>query len=239
MKPSREAFKIKLFADGAEIQGMLEMASKSYISGLTTNPTLMRKAGITDYKDFATKVLTQIKEKPISFEVFSDDLNEMTRQALVISKWGQNVYVKIPITNNIGVSTIPVIEFLVHRNVKVNITAVMTVTQIEEIGKVLNPSVPSYLSVFAGRIADTGRDPIPFVKRAIEILKENKNAEVIWASPRELLNVIQAEEVGCHIITATRDILDKLQLIGKDLTEYSLETVEMFSNDSRIAGYNL
>jgi transaldolase len=233
------SLKVKLFADGADLVNMVDMASKEYISGLTTNPTLMRKAGISNYEDFALKVLSKVKDKPISFEVFSDNLEEMKGQALRISEWGQNVYVKIPITNTLGISTSHVIEYLVSKKVKVNVTAVMTIEQIERIGKVLNPAVPSCLSVFAGRIADTGRDPIPYIKKAIETLKENKNAEVIWASPRELLNIIQAEEIGCHIITATIDILNKLPLIGKDLGKYSLETVEMFHGDSKLAGYEL
>ena len=239
MELNKNSLRIKLYSDGADFSSMVEMASKPHISGLTTNPTLMRKAGVSNYEEFALKVLSKIQDKPISFEVFSDNFEEMKTQALKISQWGQNVYVKIPITNTSGDSTAPVIEYLVSMNVKVNVTAVMTMDQIEGIGELLDPSTPSCLSVFAGRIADTGRDPIPYILKAVKTLEKNKNAEVIWASPRELLNITQAEESGCHIITATSEILNKLPLIGKDLKQYSLETVEMFSNDSKLAGYRL
>ena len=237
MTLSVENLDVKLFADGADLNGMLEMYEKSYIKGLTTNPTLMRKAGITNYKEFAFEVLKQIKDKPISFEVFSDDLAEMKRQALEIASWGQNVYVKIPITNTLGLSTSDVIETLVKQGVKVNVTALMTPEQVKSVIAVLDPQVPSYVSVFAGRIADTGIDPIPVMKQCINLLAEKRNAELIWASPRELLNVVQAHEIGCQIITATNDILKKLELIGKDLTQYSLETVKMFFEDAKNAQY--
>ena len=230
---------VKLFADGADLAGMLEMYSKPYIQGLTTNPTLMRKAGITNYEKFARDVLLRISDKPISFEVFSDDLNEMVIQARKISSWGSNVYVKIPITNTQGISTLPIIETLTQENIKINVTAIMTVDQVKEISIALNSAVPSYVSVFAGRISDTGVNPIPTMIEILQVLASNKNAEVIWASPRELLNVFQANEIGCHIITATNDILTKLKLLGKDLTEYSLETVEMFHNDAVSAGYSI
>ena len=230
---------VKLFADGADLAGMLEMYSKPYIQGLTTNPTLMKKAGITNYEKFARDVLLRISDKPISFEVFSDDLNEMVIQARKISNWGSNVYVKIPITNTQGISTLPIIETLTQENIKINVTAIMTVDQVKEISMALNSTVPSYVSVFAGRISDTGVNPIPTMIETLQVLASNKNAEVIWASPRELLNVFQANEIGCHIITATNDILTKLKLLGKDLTEYSLETVEMFHNDAVSAGYSI
>ena len=239
MTLSVDDLKIKLFADGADLKGMLEMNSKPYIKGLTTNPTLMRKAGITDYKKFATDVLSEIKDKPISFEVFSDDLEEMKRQALEIASWGKNVYVKIPITNTLKISTSPVIDFLSRQGVKVNVTALMTVEQVESVACVLDPNTPSYVSIFAGRIADTGRDPEPIMLEALRILESLKKVELIWASPRELLNVRQADRIGCHIITATSDILNKLALLEKNLDEYSLETVQMFYNDAHELGYKI
>lgn len=239
MTTTVEKLKVKLFADGADLSGMIEMNAIPHIQGLTTNPTLMRKAGITDYKKFALEVLSEVTVKPISFEVFSDNLEEMKRQGLEIASWGQNVYVKIPITNTLGKSTSEVIEYLTKRGVKVNVTALMTIDQIRKVVNALQPDVASYVSVFAGRIADTGRDPVPLMQEALEILKTNNNAELIWASPRELLNVFQANEIGCHIITATYDILKKLNLIDKNLSDYSLETVQMFYNDAKAANYNL
>jgi len=239
MTLSLDKLKIKLFADGADLRGMLEMNGKSYIKGLTTNPTLMRKAGITDYKGFAAEVLAQITEKPISFEVFSDDLEEMKRQGIEIASWGQNVYVKIPITNTLGDSTTPVIDFLVKQGVKVNVTALMTTEQVQTVARVLDPNTPSYVSVFAGRIADTGRNPEPIMQEALKVLQDLQSAELIWASPRELLNVFQADEIGCHVITATNDILKKLELIGYDLQTYSLDTVKMFRNDALSSNYTL
>lgn len=233
------ALRVKLFADGADLRGMVEIAGKSYISGLTTNPTLMRKAGVDDYLGFAKKVLKEITQKPISFEVFSDDLEEMKKQGLAISSWGENVYVKVPITNTKGVSTSNVVEFLSNNGVKVNVTALMTVKQTAETLSVLNPDIPSYISIFAGRIADTGIDPMPIVSECLELSKINPNVELIWASPRELLNVFQADAVGCHVITATNDILKKLEIVGKDLDEYSLDTVKMFYKDASAAGYTI
>jgi len=230
---------VKLFADGADLAGMLEMYKKPYIGGLTTNPTLMRKAGITDYRSFAQEVLSHVTAKPISFEVFSDDLAEMERQALEISTWGTNVYVKIPITNTQGISTERIVENLVKEEVKVNVTALMTTEQVTKISKVLGDSVPSYVSVFAGRIADTGRDPLKIMSESLQILTENTSTELIWASPRELLNVFQANQIGCHVITATNDILKKLELVGYDLNSYSLDTVKMFRNDALSAGYSI
>ncbi len=236
---SVENLKIKLFADGADLAGMLAMNAKPYIQGLTTNPTLMRKAGITNYKSFAVEVLSQITKKPISFEVFSDDLEEMKSQALEIASWGENVYVKIPITNTLGDSTAQVIHFLVGQGVKVNVTALMTLEQVKTVSAVLDPMIPSYVSVFAGRIADTGRNPEPIMKEAISELQNLQNTELIWASPRELLNIFQADEIGCHIITATNDILQKLELVGRSLEAYSLETVQMFRRDSVASQFEL
>ena len=234
-----ESLNIKLFADGADLTGMLEMYKKPHIKGLTTNPTLMRKAGISDYRYFAHDVLKYIQDKPVSFEVFSDDLGEMERQGLEIASWGENVYVKIPITNTKGLSTYPVIERLVARECKVNITAVMTAQQVVGITGALNPSIPSYISIFAGRIADTGRDPATIIRASLEVISHLPKAEIIWASPRELLNIFQAESLGCHIITATNDLLNKLSLVGKDLDQYSLETVKMFEDDAIKSGFAL
>ena len=239
MIPTLDTLKVKLFADGADIQGMIEMASKPYISGLTTNPTLMRKAGINDYIDFAKKVLSVITAKPISFEVFSDDLDEMKTQGEKIASWAENVYVKIPVTNTLGQSTCAVVEHLSNKGIKVNVTAVMLENQVTEIIKVLNPAVPSYVSLFAGRIADTGRDPVPIVRNCVEIISQNSNSELIWASPRELLNIFQANDVGCQIITATTDLLNKLNLVGRNLKEYSLDTVNMFYEDAKKSEYTL
>lgn len=239
MTTSVENLKIKIFADGADLNGMLEMYKKPHIRGLTTNPTLMRKAGVVNYKAFALEVLSHIVDKPISFEVFSDDLIEMRKQALQISSWADNVYVKVPITNTKGESTKRVVRELVEKGVKINVTAIFTPEQVRDVVGELDPSVPSYISVFAGRIADTGRDPIPLMSESLELISECASAELIWASPRELLNVLQAAEIGCHIITATSDILNKLTLIGKDLSDYSLETVKMFHTDASSAGFSI
>lgn len=218
---------------------MINMASKDFIKGLTTNPTLMRKAGINNYKEFALQVLDSINDKPISFEVFSDDIEEMRIQAFEIAKWGENVNVKIPITNSQGLTTKELIRNLSTEGVKLNVTALLTTQQVSEVFEVLSPSVPTYISVFAGRIADTGRDPIPIMQTSLEIISSNQNVQLIWASPRELLNVIQANEIGCNVITATSEILNKLELIGKDLTEYSLETVAMFRKDAILSGFQI
>ena len=239
MVESINDLRIKIFADGADLPSMLEMSSKSYISGLTTNPTLMRKAGIVNYRSFAIETLSLIKHKPISFEVFSDDLDEMMRQGTEIANWGQNVFVKIPITTTTGESTDPVINFLTSKNIKVNVTALMTIDQVERVSKVLNPRVPSYVSIFAGRIADSGKNPIPTMEESLRILQNNPFAELIWASPRELLNIIQANEIGCHIITATNDIIKKLDLLNYSLTKYSLDTVKMFHNDAKESKFEI
>lgn len=231
--------KVKIFADGADLPTMLEMSNKLFIQGLTTNPTLMRKAGIIDYKKFAREVLELIQNKPISFEVFSDNFEEMVEQAMEISSWGDNVNVKIPITNSKGDSTTQVIKELSSRGVSLNITAILTTKQVKDVIEVLDENSKAFISVFAGRIADTGRDPIPLMAEALEIMREKPRSELIWASPRELLNVIQADAIGCHIITATSDILKKLDIIGKDLSQYSLETVKMFRDDALASGYSI
>jgi transaldolase len=234
-----EELKVKIFADGADKAGMLEMYAKPYIKGLTTNPTLMKKVGITDYRAFCKDILTAIKDKPLSFEVFSDDFAEMERQALEIAGWGDNVYVKIPVTNTKRQTSYELVRKLTKRKVKVNVTALMTLGQVRDVVAALNPETPSYVSVFAGRIADTGRDPVPLMAAAVELLKPNPKAELIWASPRELLNIFHADNVGCHVITVTNDILKKLQLAGFDLDDYSLDTVKMFYNDAVAAGFKL
>jgi transaldolase len=231
--------KIKLFADGANIDGMVSMANLQYISGLTTNPTLMRKAGITDYQKFAKEVLEHIKDKPISFEVFSDDINEMKIQGRKLAALGKNVNVKIPITNTKGESTFDVVRYLGDLGISVNVTAIMTVNQVESIIGAINSETANYISVFAGRIADTGQNPIPIMSECLELLNSKPNSELIWASPRELLNIFQAEEIGCHVITATNEILDKLRILGKDLDEYSRETVLMFHEDAQRSGFTI
>ena len=231
--------KVKLFADGADKAGMLEMYRKPFVKGFTTNPTLMRKAGINDYRGFAHEILAAISDRPISFEVFSDEFDEMERQAREIATWGANVYVKIPITNTRREPAYELVRALSHDGVKVNVTAMMTLDQVRAIADALRGGAPSNVSVFAGRIADTGRDPMPIMSESVRILADVPGAELIWASPRELLNVFQADEIGCHIITATNDILKKLDLIGRDLADYSLDTVKMFFNDAAQAGFAL
>jgi len=234
-----QELKVKIFADGADRAGMLEMAAKPHVQGLTTNPTLMHKAGITDYKSFAKDILNSIRTKPISFEVFSDDFGDMERQAMEIAGWGDNVYVKIPVTNTRRETCYELAHKLARRGVKLNVTALMTLAQVRDVVTALDPEVPSYVSVFAGRIADTGRDPLPLMAAAVQMLKVAPKAELIWASPRELLNVFHADTIGCHVITVTNDILKKLALVGYDLDEYSLDTVKMFYNDATAAGFKL
>jgi transaldolase len=233
----KEDLSIKIFADGADLESMFNMYKQPIIKGLTTNPTLMNKAGIKNYKAFALDVLSVVKEKPISFEVFSDNFDEMILQANEIASWGNNVNVKIPVTNTKGVATTEVIKYLSDSGVKLNVTAVMTTSQVQKIVNVLNTQIPAYISIFAGRIADTGIEPTFMMQESLKIMKSIPKAELIWASPRELLNVIQADKIGCHVITATTDIIKKLDLIGKDLALYSLETVEMFKNDAVKSGY--
>jgi transaldolase len=230
---------VKIFADGADLAGMKEMYANPIIKGFTTNPTLMRKAGVQDYKAFAHQVLEAIPDRPISFEVFADEFDEMERQALEIVSWGEGVNVKIPVTNTRRQFAGPLIERLSKAGVPLNVTAVMSLEQVQSVTECLAPNTPAIISVFAGRIADTGRDPMPLMAEAVKIMRDKPKAELIWASPRELLNVFQADSIGCHIITATNDILKKLSLVGKDLGRYSLETVEMFYRDAMAAGYKI
>lgn len=231
--------KVKIFADGADKAGMLEMYGKSYIKGFTTNPTLMRKAGIVDYRAFAKEMLIEIPDRPISFEVFSDEFEEMEKQAMEIASWGDTVYVKIPVMNTRCEASYDLIKKLSYAGVKLNVTALMTLDQVQAVVDQLSPEVSSYVSVFAGRIADTGRDPLPVMKEALEILKKKPLAELIWASPRQLLNIYDADSIGCHIITVTNGILSKLSQVGYDLNEYSLDTVKMFYKDAQEAGFRL
>ena len=232
-------FRIKLFADGADLAGVEEMAANPLIKGFTTNPTLMRKAGVSDYKAFAQQVLKIVSDRPISFEVFADDFSQMELQALEISSWGKNVNVKIPVTNTKGQFSGALIERLSKEGVQLNVTAILTLDQVQRVTECLAPETPAIVSVFAGRIADTGRDPVPLMAEAVTLLRARPLAELIWASPRELLNIFQAESIGCHIITATNDILRKLSLVAKDLEAYSLETVKMFCTDAKAAGYTI
>jgi transaldolase len=231
--------KVKIFGDGADLQSMLALYQKPFVRGFTTNPTLMNKAGIRDYRAFAKEVLTAIPDRPISFEVFSDDLKDMERQAREIATWGSEVYVKIPVTNTKREPAADLVRRLSHEGVKVNVTAIMTLAQVRDIVAALEGGAPSCVSVFAGRIADTGRDPLPLMVDCMRILKEEPKAELIWASPREVLNIFQADDIGCHIITVTQDILGKLSNVGKDLDEFSLDTVKMFHNDAQKAGFAL
>jgi len=231
--------RIKIFADGADKTGMMEMYANPIIKGFTTNPTLMRKAGIKNYEAFALDIVKAIPDRPISLEVFSDEFEEMERQARKISKWGDNIYVKIPVTNTKSAKSLSLIQRLGDAGVKLNLTALMNLEQVAEVAQVLGDGPPAYISVFAGRIADTGRDPVPIMAEAVQLIRKFSNIELIWASPRELLNLFQAESIGCHVITATNDILRKLPLVGKDLKEYSLDTVKMFYNDALTAKYLL
>ncbi len=230
---------VKLFADGADKAGILEMYANPKISGFTTNPTLMKSAGIKDYKEFSLDILSHIKDKPISLEVFSDDFKEMETQALEIASWGENIYVKIPITNTKSESSVDLIESLSNKGVKLNVTAIMTTEQVEKVLPALKQGPGGYISVFAGRIADTGENPLEVMIEVVKMLDSNPKLELIWASPRELYNVIQADDIGCHIITATNDILKKLPTLGKDLNEFSLETVKMFYDDAVEAGFSI
>ena len=222
----------KIFADGADFNEMLKLSKTSFVKGLTTNPSLMRKNGISDYRSFAKKILKKIKKKPISFEVFSDNLVEMKEQALKINSWGKNVYVKIPITNTKNKSTARLIKYLTSNDIKVNVTAIMTLKQVKEVLKNLNPKTPSYISIFAGRIADTGRDPMPIMQAALKLMKKNKKSELIWASTREIYNIYQANKIKCHVITVTGDLIKKFPLLNYNLEKYSLDTVKGFRNDA-------
>ena len=231
--------KVKIFGDGADKASILELYRRPYIKGFTTNPTLMRKAGVTDYEAFAADILARISDRPVSFEVFADDEVEMERQARQINSWADNVYVKIPVTNTHGEPMYDLVRRLSSEGIRINITALLTLDQVKRATKALSGGAPSYISIFAGRVADTGRDPVPMMTSALEIMSKQPQIELVWASPRELLNIFQADEIGCHIITVTTDILKKLPLVGKDLDEYSLETVLMFYNDAVKSGYSL
>jgi transaldolase len=232
-------FKVKLFQDGADLNAMIEASKRGAVSGFTTNPSLMRKAGVSDYKAFALKAIAAIPNLPISFEVFSDDLDAMEREAREIASWGGDTYVKIPISNTKGESTAPLIRKLSAEKFSLNVTAIFTLDQVNEVAAAAHKDARTIVSIFAGRIADTGVDPVPVMTKSVAILKPLPKAELLWASPREVLNVIQADECGCHIITATPDIISKVSLLGKDLTQYSLETVKMFYEDARAAGFKL
>jgi len=236
----KSSLKVKVYSDGANLDAMLEMSRNPAIGGLTTNPTLMKKAGLTDYRAFAKEVLAGIKDKPISFEVFSDDLVDMKRQALELASWGPNVYVKIPVTNSEGVSTAPLIRELAAAGVKLNVTAILTLEQVLTVCEALDPKVPAVVSVFAGRIADTGRDPMPLMAAALQICRSRgPSIELLWASCREVYNVVQADQVGCDIITVAPEMIAKLSMFGKDLAALSLDTVRMFKKDAEAAGFKL
>jgi transaldolase len=230
---------VKIFADGANLAGILELYKNPLVKGFTTNPSLMRKAGIEDYETFAHQLVKAIPDRPISFEVFADDFDEMIAQGRVIASWGSNVNVKIPVTTTRGAFAGPAISTLVNAGVIVNVTAIMTAEQVKQVAECLAPNVPAIVSVFAGRVADTGRDPIPVMQACLRALAGRPKAELLWASPRELLNVFQADEIGCHIITVSHDVLAKLSLVGKNLDEYSLETVRMFHRDATAAGFRI
>jgi transaldolase len=238
-RESVPALDIDIYADGADVREMLQQYRAGIVRGFTTNPTLMRKAGVTDYRAFAEAALAEVPDLPISFEVFADDFEAMGRQARLIASWGPNVYVKIPITNTRGQSSMPLVRRLIGSGIRLNVTALLTVKQVLTLAEVLATDVPTIVSIFAGRIADTGRDPMPVMREAAAILSGKPNARLLWASPREVLNIYQAEECGCDIVTATKPLLDKLALRDKDLIELSLETVKMFHDDAKEAGYSL
>jgi len=231
--------KVKIFADGANKADILDLYAKPYIKGFTTNPTLMRKAGITDYRAFARDILRHVPDRPFSFEVFSDEFDEMEAQAREIATWGSHVYVKVPVTNTRGESACPLVRRLTQAGVKLNVTALMTLPQVRQVAKALAGGAPAYISVFAGRVADTGRDPTHLMSLAVKMLRDYPNIELIWASPRELLDIFHADAIRCHIITVTHDLLKKLDLVGKDLDEFSLDTVKMFRRDAVAAGFRL
>jgi transaldolase len=237
--PSVDQLRVKIFADGADLKGMKEAAALPLVKGFTTNPTLMRQAGVSDYKAFALDVLKLIPDRPVSFEVFADDFPTMEAQGREIASWGDNVYVKVPVTNTKGEFAGPLMTRLSNAGIKLNVTAIMTNAQVKDVAAALAKDVPAIVSVFAGRIADTGRDPVPLMTEAVALLKERPKAELLWASPRELLNIFQADEIGCHIITVTGDVIRKLALVGKDLDGYSLETVAMFYRDAQTAAFTI
>jgi transaldolase len=237
--PTAKKLKVKIFADGADLDHIRVLKAIPAIKGFTTNPTLMRAAGVSDYEAFSQQVLEVVDGAPISFEVFADDIEEMEAQARVIAKWGSNVFVKIPVTNSVGQSCAPLVQKLAGSGIQVNVTAIFSLRQVEAITDALSADVAANVSVFAGRIADTGIDPIPHMRECVSIIGSKPKTELIWASPRELLNLFHADEAGCHIITVTPDILKKMATIGKDLEEYSLETVQMFRNDAVSAAYTI
>lgn len=239
MTKSVSELKVQVFADGADKASMIELYRQPYIKGFTTNPTLMRKAGVIDYERFAREILEQITDRPISFEVFADDEPDMERQAHKIARWASNVYVKIPVTNTRCEPMYKLIHRLSADGIQVNATALLALDQVRHVAQAIKGGAPSYISVFAGRVADTGRDPVPLMKSALEIMAVEPNCKLVWASPRELLNIFQADEIGCHIITVTSDVLKKIPLIGKDLHDFSLETVQMFHDDAARSGYKL
>ena len=236
---TRDDFKIKIFADGADINGMREEYKKGYVSGFTTNPTLMKKAGVVDYEAFAKEIAGEITDLPLSFEVFSDDFETMAKEARKIGSWGDNIYIKLPVTNTKGESTAGLIKELSAEGYKLNITAILTIEQVENVVNSFTPGSGAYVSVFAGRIADTGVNPVPIMKKTADLCSGVKGVESLWASTRELLNIFQAQECGVDIITVTNDILKKLPMVGKDLSELSLETVQMFYNDAKSLGYKI
>ena len=237
--PSVDQLKIKIFADGADLKSIRESAANPLVKGFTTNPSLMRQAGVADYRAFARDVLKAVPDRPVSFEVFADDFPSMEQQAQEIASWGNNIYVKIPVSNTKGEFTGPLIASLSHAGVKLNITAIFTVEQVSRVAQALAQNVPAVVSVFAGRIGDTGRDPVPLMTESLRLLKPRPKAELLWASPREVLNIFQGDEIGCHIITVTADHLKKLSLVGKDLDAYSRETVAVFYKDATAAGYRI
>ncbi len=236
---SIQELNVKLFADGADILEMKKVYQSGCVKGFTTNPTLMRKGGVVNFKDFAISVLKEIQDLPVSFEVLSDEFDAMNLEAREIASWGANVNVKIPVTNTKGASSVPLIKELSAEGLALNVTGILTNEQVQDVCNALSPKVKSIVSVFAGRIADTGRDPVPYMTEAANILKSNPNAELLWASSRELLNIFQAEASGCHIITVTPDILRKTLMVGKDLKQLSLETVQMLHGDAKAAGYTI
>jgi transaldolase len=239
MSAGTSDLRVKVFADGADLDGIVSLASDERIAGFTTNPTLMRASGVTDYEAFAREVLAAVPDKPISFEVFSDEFDEMEAQATRISTWGEHVYVKIPVTNTRGEPSLDLVERLAASGVKQNVTALMTVGKVKEVADRLAGGPPSCISLFAGRVADTGRDPVPIMVDALSVLSDQPSIELIWASPREVLNIFQADSIGCHIITVTHDLLKKLGNVGRDLEDFSLDTVRMFHRDAQAAGFRL
>jgi transaldolase len=237
--PSIDGLNIKIFADGADLDGIREMYADPIIKGFTTNPTLMRRAGVEDYEAFAREALKIVTDRPVSFEAFADEFDEIEEQAFEIASWGANVNVKIPITNTRGESAVPLVEALSAKGVVVNVTAMFTLQQVQSVVDVLDPEIPAILSVFAGRVADSGRDPMPHMKEAVAIAGAKPKSEILWASPREVFNIFQADKVGCHIITVPNDLIKKLPYIGKGLGEFSLDTVQMFYGDAAAAGYSI